>query len=375
MAKLFELNSDSEIKEISRNTRIYADSIIANEELQNFSANSNAPFQKIKFFLDAIKVVDGGQEFYYRVGKYFELEPLQTGQFITERGFFTFFYNSWKEQDGTYTFHFGWQNGNGLVPLQNTFDVESLYISNVNFEDSFYQWQNGGWLNTLKPGNIADKIVTQKLPGVRRMDLSYCRVYMRNSVPVTAPVTPPKDLNTYYQCYIDDFIEIGYWKPTAAINRIFVIPKGIQGIKPSEVIDEQNYRTYGHYDFELPVAQAPITATLVAATSLPVDERHPELVPITFDNAPFNLKTIHSNTNPALEPIGIPDEIGFSILINANNATKGKIMWEAKDGYTYSLSWEGATYNVNTANFAADIAFYYLGRNQTGKSPIPEGGI
>lgn len=366
MPDYFKINPN-EMKIVRREQYICADNLVVQATTENpVECGTTAPRLKIKFFLDALRYLDTNADpaadMLYRIGKYFEVEHNGTFQVLTERGYVWFKYEC-TQNDGTGKFLFKF--------TANENEWATLYISSVVFEDSFYN-PAMGWMNPNNPDNILSEIQVQKLPGVRRMDLTYCRVTMRNSVPVTAPVTPPKDLNTYYQCYADDFLEIGYWKATAALNRMFIIPRGIHTIKPTIQIDEQNYEIHGSYDYELPVAQAPITATLVAATSLPVEERRPDLVPITFDNAPFNLKTIHSNANPAIEPIGIPDALGFSILINANNATKGKVFWDAIDGYTYGLAWEGATYNVNTANFAADIGFVYLGRNQTGKSPVPE---
>lgn len=163
LADFFRL-TPGEDKVISREQRIFSDATMATSgSAISVTTTSTAPKQKIKFFLDVIAFNDvEGTEHYVKAGKYYELDHKEVARAITSQGIVDFFYTC---ADRT---------GNGIYNWTLTF-VQSVnnpktnvrfYVSEIVFEDSYYDWSKG-WLEETNPDNIIDKIDPDddKLPG------------------------------------------------------------------------------------------------------------------------------------------------------------------------------------------------------------------
>lgn len=344
MANFFQLNHDTEDKIIQRQERIFADTLLLPyEQVTAVSTTSTAPRLKIKFFLDVVRLYDETTDpvtdRYYRVGKYFELEPTEIAQHVFSQGFLWFTYNC-TENDGNGNFTFT------LIPSDPRY---SLYLSSVVFEDSFYN-PAGGWLNPENPDNLNDVLQVEELIGGKNLELAYTNLSIRN---VSATEHP---ISTYYEAYADDFIKIGWYKIAAASTQLFIFPQGIHRVieNPDTPKPGFPYCGMGAYNIELPLASATIAAAAQTAQQI---------------NEPHDLQAKYATS--ATVGIDIPvGEIGFDITTVAG-AMKLRVFWQAVDGYTYGLELFGNVYNIAAAA-ALDIGVVYLGRNPTGYSPVPE---
>lgn len=161
MAKFFSLNGVGEDKLITRETRIYTDvSEINIDNTFNITTKSNAKKLKIKFFLDAMIIEDDvtGVSQTFSIGKYIEMEHGQRSQQFFSAGFYSFTYTC-TDNDGEGNFTWALE----IEPVADK--TQTLLISNVNFEDSFYD-PTDGWTNTDNPNNIIDDIVPETNPGL-----------------------------------------------------------------------------------------------------------------------------------------------------------------------------------------------------------------
>lgn len=334
---------------IKREQRIYADTMaVAYDEQNVISTTSTAPYQKIKFFMDVVRLYDETTDpitdRYYRVGRYFEVEPNEVPQHVFSQGFLWFTYECTKN-DGNGNFSFK------IIPSDPRY---ILYISSVVFEDSFYN-PLGGWLNPENPENLLDVIQVEDLIGGKNLELTYHNVSIWNISAVEHPIA------TYYQAYADDFVEIGWYKIAAASTQLFLFPKGIHRVRENPNTPKSGfpYSGSGAYNVELPLANATIAQSAITAQQI---------------NEPHDIKAKYATT--ATTGINIPvDEngdglIGFDLTTVAG-ATKGIVMWQAVDGQNYGIKWQGNIYSIAAA-FACDISLIYLGRNPTGYSPVPE---
>lgn len=160
MAEFFQINP-GEVKTIRRDTRILADNVLIPEGMvYPIQTQSFAPLQKLKFFLDALRVYDVSEDesLVFRIGEYYELEHAETIQLFNSSGFYNIQYTC-TENDG-----------NGLYNMALTIEPIAgkeltLYVSNVNIEDSFYT-PIGGWTNPANPDNLNDEIIAEENPGL-----------------------------------------------------------------------------------------------------------------------------------------------------------------------------------------------------------------
>lgn len=334
---------------IKREQRIYADTMsITYNEQNRIETTSTAPYQKIKFFLDVVRLYDDTTDpitdRYYRVGRYFEVEPNEVPQHVFSQGFLWFTYEC-TQNDGNGGFDFR------IIPSDPRYE---LFISSVVFEDSFYN-PLGGWLNPDNPDNLLGVLQVEDLIGGKNLELAYHNLSMRNMDVTTHPIS------TYYQAYADDFVEIGWYKVAAASTQVFVFPKGVHRVKENINTPKPTfpYSGSGHYTIELPLASATIAYSAITVQQV---------------NEPHDIKAKYATT--ATVGLDIPvDENGngligfdFTTVVGAN---KGTIMWQAVDGQNYGIEFVGNTYAINAA-FACDVSLIYLGRNPTGYSPVPE---
>lgn len=347
MGNLFSLTSQiTEDKVINRTERIYADALYLGltGNLYPLATTSKAPRQKIKFFLDAVTYTIEGEKFIYRIGEYVELEHLEKAQFITERGFFWLNYEC-TENDG---------NGNFNWKItSNDANWNECYISQVVFQDSFFN-SALGWLNPDNPDNILSILQTQKLPGVRRMDLTY------GHIDYLLVVTR---WNECYKVYEDDFLLVG-WFANAAANRIFfIIPKGIYAIKDEE------------FPGDIPTVNNPLhhrkTGALIHSTGSTI------IRPATIRELwPTVIADIVPGTAAGGEGMELPlDTLCFSPNITVNAYHNATMFWDAVDGYTYGIRVDFLQNGATTGAINYSINIQYLGRNVTGKSPVPEAGV
>lgn len=173
-------NRQSEDKVVSKKSRIYDDAITFGKDNSFLlETTSNAPKQKIKFFLDVIHVrkyldeydpeamvdpdtgVDPNEGLYednwYRIGRWYELEHLEQVQLNNTSGWYSFSYsitrtNQTNEKD-SYIFSFPFEDRGSNQPGGVDF---WLYISSVSFSDSYYN-PNNGWLADGNPAAILDE--------------------------------------------------------------------------------------------------------------------------------------------------------------------------------------------------------------------------
>lgn len=156
-----------EDKVVIQQARIYADVLqFGKENSFNVTTTSKAYKQKLKFFLDAIKVrkydddydADTNPGAYrentYRIGRYYEVEDLASVQLNNSAGFYSFTYLC-DENDGNGGFDFRFEFEN--IEQQDFW----LYISNLNFTDSFYN-SNNSWNNENNPDYIGGDIVREE---------------------------------------------------------------------------------------------------------------------------------------------------------------------------------------------------------------------
>lgn len=159
----FRLNSQrTHDKIVNKEERIYADSMVLDQVDSTFSVStfSFSPKLRIKFFLDAIKRynIADDETFYFRIGKYVELEDKESIQLFNSSGFYNVTYNcSDNDGDGNFTCELiiGEINGVELT----------LYISAVSLVDSFCN-EDYGWMNPDNPDNILDLIEDEINPGL-----------------------------------------------------------------------------------------------------------------------------------------------------------------------------------------------------------------
>lgn len=156
MSNFFKLNYEGEDKVISRDERIYSDAL----EVEDFlvftvTTTSNADSQKIKFYVDAIEVsdVDTAGPITFSVGSYFEMETGSRARIVNSQGVFDF--------DFSCDFAMTSEEGVTFECVLSVLPFESrtakLYISNIVFEDSFFNYDKS-WLNQENPDNIFDDI-------------------------------------------------------------------------------------------------------------------------------------------------------------------------------------------------------------------------
>lgn len=160
MGNFFKLNTANEDKIISREQRIYADTLIINEgDTFTVQTTSNAPRQKIKFFLDVLQNYepDADKSLYFRIGEYYELEHMEQIQLFNSSGFYDIVYTCTENLNGVFDCE---------LKITPVLDREiTLYLSSLVFEDSFYNPESG-WLNPDNPDNLIDVIEKEINPGL-----------------------------------------------------------------------------------------------------------------------------------------------------------------------------------------------------------------
>lgn len=147
----FRLNTqETEEKIVDRKERIFSDiKIIGTTNNDTFLTpiNTTAPSQKIRFFLDAIEVITGE---ILPIGQYIELESQQVFTYKVNNQLYTF---SLVQNMNLTTKILSWRirarNGAG-----STVSVK-LYVSSVNFIDSFYN-DNLGFASSGSPNLITN---------------------------------------------------------------------------------------------------------------------------------------------------------------------------------------------------------------------------
>lgn len=152
MAEFFELNSDTEVKEVWKQERISTNALyVVNGQNYTVTSTSNAKRLRMKIYIDAVSVYNSttNEENIYKVGQYFECEHLQHIQLLNSFGFHDFYF-SCSENDG---------NGNFQCSINSSSNIIRYYVSSVIFVDSFYN-SNFGWYNPNNSNNLIDETET-----------------------------------------------------------------------------------------------------------------------------------------------------------------------------------------------------------------------
>ena len=139
--------------------RKYGDSLIVDgTESYSFDTTSIADYLRCRIFLDVIRleIPDENAEpddepvyKYYKVGRWFNLENLQSVQFNNTH------FLEIDDQRFSFQFEITKNNGNGQFIWKITIDKPNyaLYFSNIVFEDSVYD-STKGWLASNNPDNV-----------------------------------------------------------------------------------------------------------------------------------------------------------------------------------------------------------------------------
>lgn len=349
MAKFFELNTPNEPKVITREERILSDKFSFTHGTSTIvSTESNAPRQRIKMYIESLRYYDNTTDpvtdMYYRVGQYVEMETEEQFQVLTERGYVWGTYRC-TENDG---------NGQYIISVTFSNANWSAQARTIILQDSF-QNPEIGWLASTDPDNILDRLQVQKLPGVRRMDLTYATFLCEFTV---------SGWNGVFQLYDDDFLNIKCYANGAASRYIHVVPKGHAAIRTDTPVS-LTYRDSGSLVFT--------TGTGKEFTAFTFAEKYPAPADTAFANAADSQALVLTG-----EAIGVDatvDDLGFPLLISSNTYHRGQLFWKAVDGYTYGIDSEFVMNGITTALYSIRCNIRYLGRNQTGVSPVPEASL
>lgn len=349
---LFKLNTQiTEDKVIERFERIYSDALYLGltGNLYPLNTTSKAPRQKIKFFLDAITYVVEGTKFVYRIGEYVELENLEKAQFITERGFFWLTYEC-SENDGSGAYNWKITSNNPAW--------SECYISQVVFQDSYCN-SALGWLNPDNPQNILSVIQTQKLPGVRRMDLTYFKA---------TPWFTVNKWNENFTLYEDDFIRIDCFSNAATNRLVAILPKGNAKLKEHEAPFTTAANNPKHYHTTGMMQEKPTATALFCRPVLLADEWTKALTDLIVPGVPLDGDATGSE---------IIKDVCFTFNCNTNVLRQFRMLWDAIDGYTYGMDIEffSNTVGASSGVWNFNIEAVYLGRQETGANPVPEAGV